>query len=122
MRCFIVLAIYKASYRRNCVPGNNFGDEHDAPPIFIALFATDVEAEVYFVEIGMKRDRKGPKEFGAAKPKADEANVCFPRERIQHCAAWDILVQQVCINFVVQHHEIPPISRKKYCFCLRHFG
>src|SRR4029077_18460471 len=72
---YIVLAIYKASYRRDCVPGNNFGDEHHAPSVFIALFATDVEAEVYFVEIGMKRDRKRPKEFGAKKPKGDEANV-----------------------------------------------
>jgi hypothetical protein len=70
--------------------GNNFGNENDAPSVFIALFATDIEAEVYFVEIRMKRDGKGPKEFGATKPKAHEANVCFSEERIQHRAARDI--------------------------------
>jgi hypothetical protein len=76
-QAYIVLTIYKASHCRDCLLGYNFGDEYDAPSVFIALFATDVEAEVYLVEIRMKRDCKGTKEFGAAKPKAHETNVCF---------------------------------------------
>ncbi len=76
-QAYIVLTIYKASHRRDCLLGYNFGDEHDASSVFFALLATDVEAEVYFIEIRMKRDRNGPKEFGAAKPKAHETNVCF---------------------------------------------
>lgn len=91
-QAYIVLTIYTAGHRRDCLLGYNFGDEHDAPSVFIALFATYVKAEVYLIEIRMKRDRKGPKEFGAAKPKAHEANVCSSSERIQHCAARDILV------------------------------
>jgi hypothetical protein len=76
-QAYIVLTIYKARRRRDCPLGYNFGNEHDAPSVFVALFATDVEAEVYLIEIRMKRDRNRPKEFGAAKPKAHEANVCF---------------------------------------------
>jgi len=82
-KAYIVLAIYKASHRRDCEFRYNFGDEHDASSVFFALLATDVEAEVYLIEIRMKRDRKGPKEFGAAKPKAYEADVCSSSERIQ---------------------------------------
>jgi hypothetical protein len=76
-QAYIVLAIYKASHRCDCPLGYNFGDEYNTPSVFIALLATNVEAEVYFIEIRMKRDRNGPKEFSAAKPKAYEANVCF---------------------------------------------
>jgi hypothetical protein len=76
-QAYIVLAIYKASHRRDCLLGYNFGNEHDAPSVLVALFATDVEAEVYLIEIRMKRDLNPPKEFGAAKPEAHEANVCF---------------------------------------------
>jgi len=91
-QAYIVLTIYKASCRRDRLLGYNFRDEHYAPSVLIALLATDVEAEVYLIEIRMKRDGEGPKEFGAAKPKAHEANVCFSKERIEHCAAGDILV------------------------------
>jgi hypothetical protein len=60
--------------------------------VLVVFVATDVEAKVYLIEIRMKRDGEGPKEFGAAKPKAHEANVCFSTERIEHCTAGDILV------------------------------
>jgi hypothetical protein len=75
-QAYIVLAIYKASHRRDCLLGYNFGDEHDASSVFFALLATNVEAKVYLIEIRMKWDHNGPKEFGAAKSKAHEANVC----------------------------------------------
>jgi len=91
-KAYIVLTIYKASHRRDCLLGYDFGDKDDAPSAFIALLTTDVEAEVYLIEIRMKRDRKGPKEFGAAKPKAHEANVRSSSERIQYRAVGDILV------------------------------
>jgi hypothetical protein len=90
-QAYVVLALYKARHRRDCPLGYNFGDEHDASSVFVAFFATDVETEVHFVEIRMERDRNRPKEFDAAKPKAHEANVCFSKERIQCCAAGDIL-------------------------------
>ena len=73
----VVLAIYKASDHGDCLPGYNFSDEHNASSVFFTFLATNAEAEVYLIEIRMKWDRKGPKEFGAAKSKADEANVCF---------------------------------------------
>jgi hypothetical protein len=91
-QAYIILSIYKTSHRRDRLLGYNFGDEHNAPSDFISLLATDEKAEVYLIEIRIKRDSKGPKEFGAAKPKAHEANVCFSKERIQHRAAGDILV------------------------------
>ena len=84
--------MYKASCRRDRLLGYNFRDEHNAPSVLIALLATDIEEEVYLIEIRMKRDGEAPKEFGAAKPKAHEANVCFSKEGIQHRAAGDILV------------------------------
>jgi hypothetical protein len=76
-QAYIVLTIHKASHRRDRLLGYNFGDEHNASSVFLTLLATDVEAEVYLIEIRMKRHRKGPKKLGAAKPKAHEANVCF---------------------------------------------
>jgi hypothetical protein len=90
-QAYIVLSIYKTSDHRDCLLGYNFGDEDNAPSVFISLLATDVKAEVYFIEIRMMRNGKGPKEFGAAKPKTYEANVCFSQERIQHRTAGDIL-------------------------------
>jgi hypothetical protein len=90
-QAYIVLSVYKTRHSRNCPLRYNFGDEHNAPSVFISLLPTDVKAEVYLIEIRMKRSGKGPKEFGAAKPKAHEANVRFCKERIQHRAAGDIL-------------------------------
>src|SRR6266853_6816863 len=72
-QAYIVLAIHKAGHRRDCALWYNFGDEHNASSVFFARLATDVEAEVYFIEVSMKWDRNGSKEFGAAKPKAHEA-------------------------------------------------
>jgi hypothetical protein len=91
-QAYIVLSIYKTSDHRDRLLGYNFGDEHNAPSVFISLLATDVKAEVYLIEIRMKRNGKEPKKFGAAKPKPYEANVCFSKERIQHRAAGHILV------------------------------
>jgi hypothetical protein len=90
-QAYIVLSIYETSHSRNRQPRYNFGDEHNASSVFIPLLATDVKAQVYLIEIRMKRDGKEPKEFGAAKPKAHEANVCFCKERIEHRARGDIL-------------------------------
>jgi hypothetical protein len=91
-QAYIVLSIYKTSDHRDRLLRYNFSDEHNAPAAFMFLLATDVKAEVYLIEIRMKRNGKGPKEFGAAKPKAYEANICFSMERIQHRAAGDILL------------------------------
>jgi hypothetical protein len=59
-QAYIVLTIYKASRNCDCLLGHNFGDEHNAPSVFIAFLATDVEAEVYLIEIRMKGDGKRP--------------------------------------------------------------
>jgi hypothetical protein len=59
------------------VPRHDFSDENNPSSILAAVFATDIEAQVYFIEIGMKRNRKTPKQPGAAKPKTHEANICF---------------------------------------------
>src|SRR5260221_14447887 len=69
-QAYIVLTVYKASDSRDCLLGHNFGDEHDASSVFVTLLATHVETEVYLIEVRMKGDRDGPKEFRAAKPKA----------------------------------------------------
>ena len=67
---YVVLAIYEASRRRDHPLRYDFGDEHYASAVFIAFPATDVEAEVYLIEIEMKRDGERSEELGVAKAKA----------------------------------------------------
>jgi len=72
----IVLAVYEASGCRNCASGHNLGDENNSSSVFAALFSPNVEAQVYLIEIGMKRNWEAPKKPGAAESKANEAKVC----------------------------------------------
>jgi hypothetical protein len=66
----IILTVYEASKSRDSLPGDNFGNEHNAPAFFSALLSANVEAQVYFVKIRMKRDGNSPEELGVAKAKA----------------------------------------------------
>ncbi len=60
MWCFIGRHVYFSSYwksggRRNRAFRHNLGDEDNSSSIIVALFATNIEAQVDFIEIGMKR-------------------------------------------------------------------
>ena len=52
----VVLPVYEASARRNRSPGHDFGNENNPSSILAAFFATNVEAQVYLIEIGMERN------------------------------------------------------------------
>ncbi len=57
----IVFAIYESGGCRNRASGHNFGDKNHSPSVFAALFPANVEAQIYLIEIGMKRHRDTPK-------------------------------------------------------------
>ena len=57
----IVFPIDQASGCRDGAPGHDLGNEDDSSSIIAAFFATNVEAQVYLVKVGVKRDRETPK-------------------------------------------------------------
>src|SRR5580698_10280368 len=84
------------------VPGNNFSDEDYAAARFAGFFAADVEAQIYFIEIGMERDGERAEKFGAAEAKTHQADVSSSVERIERCAGRDVFAEHAGIGFVVQ--------------------
>ncbi len=72
----IVLPVHQASGHRNCSSGHHLGNEHDTSSNIIAFFPTDVEAQIYFIEIGVKRNRETAQQLGVAEPKSDQGKVC----------------------------------------------
>jgi hypothetical protein len=56
----IVFSVEQASGCRDCAPGHDLGNEDNSSSIIAAFFATNVEAQVYLVKVGVKRDRETP--------------------------------------------------------------
>jgi len=54
----IVFPVEQASGGRDGAPGHDLGNEYNSSSIIAAFFATNVEAQVYFVKVGVKRDRE----------------------------------------------------------------
>jgi hypothetical protein len=119
---FIVFPIQQASGRRNRTPGHDFGNENNSSSILVAFFATNVKAQVYLIEIGVKWNGEMAEQLCAAKPKAHKANVCLSLERIESRAGWNEPTQKSGLNLVVLHHEVSPFSRKENSLGLRHLG
>jgi hypothetical protein len=71
----IVFAVHQASGHRNCSSRHHLGNEHDTSSNIIAFFPTDVEAQIYFIEIGVKRNWETAQQLGVAEPKADQGKV-----------------------------------------------
>jgi len=47
----IVFAVYDACGHRNCESGHNLSDENNSSAILAAIFAANVESQVYLIEI-----------------------------------------------------------------------
>jgi len=80
---------------------------HPAP-----LLATDVEAEVYLIELRITRDGDGPKEFGAENRKP-RANICFSKDESSTVPLGTYLSNNRDQLFRSSTHEVRPIRRKK---------
>ena len=75
----------------------------------------NVEAQVYFLEIAVKR--KGNSEnAGPKKKKSDHADIGDRVKRIEFQAARDQSLEQLRINGVIEHHEVPPFRGEKNWF------
>jgi hypothetical protein len=74
-KAYIVFPIEQAGGGRDGAPGHDLGNEDNSSSIIAAFLATNVEAQVYLVKVGVKRDRETPEELGAAEPKTDQAYV-----------------------------------------------
>src|SRR5579859_2948186 len=79
----IIFAIEHASGGRNRAFGHDLGDEYNSYSLFASRFSPDVESQIHFIKIRMKRNREAPEQLGAAELKTDEADVRFALERIQ---------------------------------------
>src|SRR5580704_12865704 len=106
----VILSIRNPSDLRDCPLGNDLGDKDDTSSALVALLAANVESEVHFIKVSMKRDRKKAKELGVTKPEAHQADIGSPFERIEYGSRRDIAAQECAVHFVVQHHEVPPFS------------
>ena len=56
----IVFSVEQASGCRDGASGHDLGNEDNSSSIIAAFFATNVEAQVYLVKVGVKRDREAP--------------------------------------------------------------
>jgi hypothetical protein len=112
----IVLAVYELSGCRNRSSRHNLSDENNSPSIIAAFLATNVEAQVYLLELGVKQNWETPEQFSAAEAKAHKADVCSSVERIQRRTGGNVSIQKTGFNLVVQHHELSPFSRKENSF------
>ena len=74
-KIYVVLTVDEASGCRNCASGHDLGNENNSSAVIAPLFATNVEAEVYLLEIGMKRNWETPKELGVGELEAHKAEV-----------------------------------------------
>jgi hypothetical protein len=99
----IILSIRETSDLRDCPFRNNLGDEDNASSFVVALFATDVESQIYLFEIGMEGNGEKPKKLCVAKSEAHETDISLSIIRIQNGPVGNVLCQKVGINFVVQH-------------------
>ena len=57
----IVLAVHESGGHRDRVSRHNLRDENDSSSIISVFLATNIEAQVYLIEIGMKRNSETPK-------------------------------------------------------------
>ena len=101
---------------RNGASRHDLGNENNSSSVFAIVFAANIEAQVYLIEIGVKGNWETSKQLGAAESKAHEADVCFSVERIERRAGRNMPFQKAGINLVVQHDEISPLSGKEYSF------
>src|SRR5258707_15157835 len=72
----VILSVNKSRDLRDRPLGDNLGHKDHASSVLIALFATDVESQVYFVKIGMKGNTKRTKQLCLAKLEAHQTDVC----------------------------------------------
>ena len=59
----IVLAVYELSGCRNRSSRHNLSDENNSSSIIAPFLATNVEAQVYLLELGVKRNWETPEQF-----------------------------------------------------------
>lgn len=93
--------------------GHNLGHKNNSSPFFVSFFPSNVEAQVHFFEIGMKRDREATQQSRVAKPEAYQAHVDPAAEGIEHRTRRDAAMQQAAVHLIVQHHQIAPLGGKE---------
>jgi hypothetical protein len=76
----IVLAVCQSGDHGNCAPRHYLGNEGNSSAVIVACFATNVETQVYLIEIDVKRNGETSEKLGAAEPKPDKAEVRSPME------------------------------------------
>ena len=54
----VVLSIYETGGCCNRASGHDLGNENNSSSILAAFFAANIEAQVYLIEIGVKRNGK----------------------------------------------------------------
>jgi hypothetical protein len=69
----VILSVHETRDLCNGPPGHNFADEDDSSPHGRAFAAPDIQAEIYFLEIRMKRNTTKSEESGAEKSEAHKA-------------------------------------------------
>jgi hypothetical protein len=92
--------------------GNDLLDEHHTPTPSIRTATPNVESQVDLVKISMKGkgNRQHPR---VQETKCHECDEYHSPPPIKHGANGQQSGQERRIDLIVQHHEIPPLSREK---------
>ncbi len=109
----VVLAVNEIRGQRDGATRDDLADENDAATDFARDVAANVEAEIHFVEIGVKRNRENSGEPGAKKAEADEACVRAAVEGIELGARRDVGPQEEWVHFIVQEYKVAPLGREE---------
>jgi len=109
----VVLSVGEPRNQRDGSLGNDFANKHNAALICSCITSADVKTKVYFVEIGVKGNRKDSEELRIEKTKAHETDECFPVEGIKFGAVRDVRLQEFGAHLVVKHGEVTPFGSEE---------
>jgi hypothetical protein len=109
----VVFSIDKPSKPRDAAFRHNLANENHSAPDFVSLATPHIEAKIYFLEISVERDRKEAKELSTQELKSNQTDESLSSKGIHLRAVRNLPPQNVRLDLVIQHHQIPPLSGKK---------
>jgi hypothetical protein len=108
----ITLSVKCASNERNRTARHQFADEHYPASPDVSRLSPHVEAQIYFFEVAMQRDRKTEK-AGIEKKESDNADEGFAILKIDLGASWNERFKQSGIDDIIQHRQVTPVGGKE---------
>jgi hypothetical protein len=93
-------------------PRNQLAHEHDSAPPFLRALSPDIEPQVHFLEIAMKRDRETD-DARVEEHKTDNAEERLAVVEIEFRVNRDQRLKDLRVDGEVQHRQVTPVRGEK---------